>query len=149
MAFAKKRVTEPGHPVAVIAGITGRRTTMEAGGPARRSRMANGTRHRVVARVLLVGLLCGVMGWAATEAMAVPAAAEVDINAEQRFLIEQLTADKAITVARERRLADSAQEELYKQLEAKDRAQRAAEARASGNAAELARVRKARDQIAR
>ena len=103
MASAKKRVTEPGPSVAVILGITGeprgrrrigRRATVEVGRPAWSGSMANGTRHRVVARVIFVGLLCGVMGWAATKVMAAPAAAGVDINAEQRFLIEQLTADK-------------------------------------------------------
>ena len=52
-------------------------------------------------------------------------------------------------MARERRLAADDQGALYKQLEAKDRALRAAELRVAGNAAELARVRVERDRIAR
>jgi hypothetical protein len=94
-------------------------------------------------------VVCGVIGLAATGTAAQPVTAGVDLNAKQRSLIEQLTADKAITVARERRIADADQEALYQQLKAKDRELRVAEAKAAGHAAELARVRKARDQIAR
>jgi hypothetical protein len=97
---------------------------------------------------MLVGFLGGAICWLATDATANPGMASVDLNADQRSLVAQLTAERAITLANERRLADAAQDELYKQLAAKDRAQRAAEARAAGNAAELARVRKARDEIA-
>ncbi len=104
---------------------------------------------RVVARALLVGFLGGAICWRATDATANPGVVIVDLNADQRSLVAQLTAERAITLANERRLADAAQAELYKQLAAKDRAQRAAEARAAGNAAELARVRKARDEIAK
>lgn len=82
-------------------------------------------------------------------AMAGPAGAAIDVDADRRFLIEQLTAERAITVARERRLADIEQEQLLELLRAKDRALREAQARAIGNAEELARVRKARDEIAR
>src|SRR5262249_38862891 len=64
-------------------------------------------------------------------------------------LVIQLTAERAVTLAREHRLADEAQQRFYEQLAAKDQALRAAQARAAGNAAELARVRKARDEIAR
>jgi tetratricopeptide (TPR) repeat protein len=73
----------------------------------------------------------------------------VDINAGQRALIEQLIADKAITLATARREAYEDRAKLSKDLDAKHRALRAAVARESGNAAELARVRKERDEIAR
>jgi tetratricopeptide (TPR) repeat protein len=102
----------------------------------------------VVVRVVVVGIVCGAMGWAAAQPIAGRAAAGVDVDAERRFLIDQLTADKAITLATARRIADAKQEELHRKLQARDRALRAAEVRASGNAAELARIRKARDQIA-
>lgn len=72
-----------------------------------------------------------------------------DLNADTRALVAQLTAERAITLAKERRLADGAQEELYHQLAAKDRALRAARAQATGNAAERERARKERDEIAR
>jgi hypothetical protein len=113
--------------------------------------MANGTWNRVVARALLVGFLCGVLGLAVTKAMAAPiaAGAPVDLNADQRALIEQLIADKAITLATARREAYEDRAKLSKDLDAKHRALRAAVARESGNAAELARVRKERDEIAR
>ena len=94
---------------------------------------------------LLVGLL-----WALQlTAGAQPAAVQVDLNADQRSLVLQLTAERAVTLAREHRLADEAQERFYQQLAAKDQALRAAQARAAGQAAELAQVRKARDEIAR
>jgi hypothetical protein len=96
--------------------------------------------------VLAVGILGGVMGWPVPEALAGPPG---DLDAESRRLIERLTADKALAIARERRLAASAQEARYRQLEDMDRALRAAEARAAGNAAELARVSRERDGIAR
>jgi hypothetical protein len=54
----------------------------------------------ISARILIAALLCGVIGLTAT-ALAAPSAASVDLNAEQRALIAQLTADKAITVALE------------------------------------------------
>jgi len=102
---------------------------------------------RVVVRMVVVGFVCGAMGWAAAQPIAGRAAAGMDVEAERRFLIDQLTADKAITLATARRIADAKQEELHRQLQARDRALRAAEARAAGNAAELVRIRKARDQI--
>ena len=103
-----------------------------------------------MSRTLLVGFLCGVVGVSATmESVAGPATTVVDPTAEQRFVIEQLTADKAMTVANERRIADAKQNQLYEQLQAKDRELRVAQGRAAGNAAELTRVRKARDEIAK
>jgi len=84
----------------------------------------------------------------AVVAMADPAAGG-DLNADTRALVAQLTAERAITLAKERRLADAAQEELYRQLAAKDLALRAAKDLAAGNAAERDRMRKARDEIAR
>lgn len=66
--------------------------------------------NRVVVRMVVVGLVCGVMGWAA-EVIAGPTAAGVDPDAERRVLIDQLTADKAITLATARRIADAKQEE--------------------------------------
>src|SRR5689334_17068767 len=102
---------------------------------------------RISARIRIAALLCGVIGLTAT-ALAAPSAASVDLNAEQRDLVAQLTVDKAITVARERRIAEADQEKLYKQLKVKDHALRVAERRAAGNAAKLAEVRRARDQIA-
>jgi hypothetical protein len=108
--------------------------------------MASRTWNRVVARALLLCVLCAAIG---LPAHAVKAAPAVDLNADQRALIEQLTADKALAVARERRIAADEQETLNRELDAQDRKLRAAEARASGNAAELAQVRKERDRIAR
>jgi hypothetical protein len=108
--------------------------------------MASRTWNRVVARTLLLGVLCAAIGLPASAVMAAPA---VDLNADQRALIEQLTADKALAVARERRIAADEQEALNRELDAQDRKLRAADARASGNAAGLARVRKERDRIAR
>jgi hypothetical protein len=103
-----------------------------------------------MSRTLLVGFLCGVVGLSATtEAVAGPATTVVDPTAEQRFVIEQLTADKAMTVANERRIADAKQNQLYEQLQAKDRELGVAQGRAAGNAAELTRVRKARNEIAK
>ncbi len=104
--------------------------------------------RRCVGQMLLAAMLCGAAVPAPSVAHAQPAAAE-DLNAEQRSLIEQLTADKAMSVARERRLADEAQERLYAVLATKDRALRAAEVRAKGRAAELARLRRERDGITR
>jgi hypothetical protein len=52
-------------------------------------------------------------------------------------------------VARERRIADADQEALHRQLDAKDRELRAAESKAAGSEAKLARVRKARDALAK
>ncbi|HEX3475849.1 MAG TPA: hypothetical protein VHT91_12575 [Kofleriaceae bacterium] len=104
--------------------------------------------NEIVVRMVVVGLVCAAMGRAAAQPTAGRAVAGVDSDAERRFLIDQLTADKAITLATARRIADAKQEELHRQLQARDRALRAAEGRASGNAAELARVRKAREQIA-
>jgi hypothetical protein len=100
-----------------------------------------------VARALRLAALTGVLGWAVA-VMANPSAS-VDLNTDQRALVAQLTAERAITLANERRLADAAQDELYKRLKDKDRALRAAQARANGNANELDRVRKERDEIAR
>jgi Tetratricopeptide repeat len=112
--------------------------------------MAHRTWTRVMSRMLLVGFLCGVVGVSTTtEAVAGPAATVIDPTAEQRFVIEQLTADKAMTVANERRIADARQNQLYEQLQATDRELRVAQGRAAGHAAALARVRKARDEIAK
>jgi hypothetical protein len=41
-----------------------------------------------------------------------------DLNADTRALVAQLTAERAITLAKERRLADAAQEELSRRLAA-------------------------------
>src|SRR3954463_10906714 len=102
-------------------------------------------RKGLLTGALLVGLL-----WALqVTAGAQPAAVQVDLNADQRSLVIQLTAERAVTLAREHRLADEAQERFYEQLAAKDQALRSAQARAAGNAADLSRVRKARDEIAR
>lgn len=60
--------------------------------------MANGTWNRVVARALVLGLLCGVMGLVAPAAMAAPAA---DLNAEQRSLIWKLSDRKLLREALE------------------------------------------------
>ncbi|HEX7942083.1 MAG TPA: hypothetical protein VF488_09775 [Gemmatimonadaceae bacterium] len=84
----------------------------------------------------------------AVVAVADPAAGG-DLNADTRALVAQLTAERAITLAKERRLADAAQEELSRRLAAQDLARRAAEAKAAGNAAALLQARKARDEIAR
>ena len=98
-----------------------------------------------LAGVLQVGVL-----WALQVTTgAQPAAVQVDLNADQRSLVIQLTAERAVTLAREHRLADVAQQRFYEQVTAKDQALRAAQARAAGKAAELARVREARDEIAR
>jgi hypothetical protein len=98
-------------------------------------------------RTLLVGAVLGAMGTAPVAVAAPPATAAV-ADAESRLLVEQLVADKAITVARERRLAEADEEELLAALATKDQALRAAEAEAVGREAELSRVRKARDRIA-
>jgi len=58
------------------------------------------------------------------------AAVQVDLNADQCSLVIQLTAERAVTLAREHRLADEAQERYYEQLEAKDQALRASQTRA-------------------
>jgi len=111
--------------------------------------MAGGMWGRVVARALLVGLLSGVLGGSASDAGADPGVATVDLNADARSLVARLLAERAITLANARGQADAAQDELYKQLNDKDRALRAAQAKAAGNAAALARARKDRDEIAR
>ena len=80
--------------------------------------MTHSAGNRISAQILMAVLLCGVIGRPAT-AQPGPIAASVDLNAEQRALIAQLTADKAITVARERRIAEADQERLYEQLKAK------------------------------
>jgi chromosome segregation ATPase len=84
----------------------------------------------------------------AVVAVADPAAGG-DLNADKRALVAQLTAERAITLARERRLADAALEELSRRLAAQDLARRAAEAKAADNAAALRQARKARGEIAR
>jgi hypothetical protein len=115
---------------------------------ARNARRARGRRGLAMVRLLrALLLLCAFTG--TLNAVADPSGARVDLNADQRALVAQLTAERAITLANERRLADAAQEALYGQLVAKDRELRAVQARAAGNAAELGRVRRARDQIAR
>ena len=91
--------------------------------------------------------LCGLIAMVAT-GLAAPSAAGVDLNAEQRALIAQLTADKAITIARERKLAEADQEKLYEQLKVKDQALRVAGRRAAGNASKLAELRRSRGRIA-
>ncbi|TMQ27520.1 MAG: hypothetical protein E6J90_02440, partial [Deltaproteobacteria bacterium] len=101
----------------------------------------------VVTRALRVVVVIAALSGAVI-AVADPTA-EGDLNADKRALVAQLTAERAITLARERRLADAAQEELYHRLAVKDRALRVAEAKAAGNAAERDQARKARDEIAR
>jgi hypothetical protein len=110
--------------------------------------MPQGARSKLAVGAVIAGVLCGPLGGTTPEASAGPASVGADLNAEQRALIEQLTADKAIAIARERRLVEADEEKLYDELQAKDRAQRVAERHASGNAAELARIRRIRDQIA-
>lgn len=88
---------------------------------------------RVVAWMLLVALLCSVTGWVTTVSSAVQSGAALNLCADQWFLLEQLIADKAITVAHERRLADIEQEKIYAQLQAIQAAE--------------AHVRRTRDQI--
>jgi tetratricopeptide (TPR) repeat protein len=110
--------------------------------------MTYNARNRISVRILIAALIGGVLGLTAA-AQPAPVAVGIDLNAEQRVLIAQLTADKAITVARERRIAEADQEKLYEQLKVKDQALRVAKRQAAGNAAELAEVRKARGQIAR
>jgi len=105
------------------------------------------TGNRISTRRLIAASLCGVIASTAA-AQPAPVAGAVDLNSEQRVLIAQLTADKAITVARERRIAAADQLTLCEQLKVKGQKVRAAERRASGNAARTAEVRKARDQIA-
>jgi hypothetical protein len=95
----------------------------------------------------VVVLLCAISG--SRDATADASGAHMDLNADQRALVAQLTAERALTLANERRLADAAQEALYGQLAAKDRELRAAQVRAAGNIAELNRVRQARDEITR
>lgn len=104
------------------------------------------TRTKVLFRTFATFL--GSMIWLSA-ARAAPPITGGDFNVEQRLLIAQLTADKAIMVARERRMAAADQEKVYEQLKIKDRALRAAERRATGNAAKLAELRKAREQVAR
>jgi hypothetical protein len=108
-----------------------------------------GMRYSVVVRALIVSLVCAVVCWSTRDARADSGAAAADPDADRRALVLRLTAERAITLASARGLADNAQDELYRQLEVKDRELRAALSRASGNATELARVRKARDEIAR
>jgi len=98
--------------------------------------------------MLIAALLAGAIGSTAV-AQPAPVVAAVDLNAEQRALVAQLTADKAITVARERGIAAADQQKLYEQLNVKDQALREAERWAAGNASKLAEVRKARDRIAK
>jgi Flp pilus assembly protein TadD len=111
--------------------------------------MAGGVWNRVVVRALLVGLLGGALVGAARDAHAAPSAEAVDLNADTRSLVAQLTAERALTLANARGQADAAQDELYKQLNDKDRALRAAQARAAHNAAALAQARKDRAELAR
>lgn len=111
--------------------------------------MTGGMWSRVVARALLVALLGGALGGSASDARADSGVATVDLNTDVRSLVAQLTAERAITLANARGQADAAQDELYKQLNDKDRALRSAQAKAAGNAAALALARKDRDEIAR
>jgi len=108
---------------------------------------SNEARNLFATRMLLAALLGGVLVLT-TNAWAAPLAADADLNTEQRALVAQLTADKAITVARERQIAATDQDRLYEQLKNKDQALQLAERRAAGNAARLAELRKAREQIA-
>jgi len=110
--------------------------------------MAGDMWSRITMRALLVGL-SGALGWSASDASADPGVAMVDLNADVRSLIAQLMAERAITLANARGQADAAQDELYKRLNDKDRALRAAQAKAAGNAAALAKARKDRDEVAR
>ena len=102
-------------------------------------------------RWLVVSILSVVsaIGVPADPAIASPDTTGAAASAERWRLVVELTAERALTLARERRLAERAQTELFDQLQAADRAARSAAARAAGNAAELARVRRARDTIAR
>src|SRR5262245_20679826 len=104
--------------------------------------MARRSWNRVARGALLLGSWCLLVAIAG-------AAPGVDLNAEQRALVWKLTADKALAVANERRLAIEEQAALNRRLDEQDRKLRAAEQRARGNRAELARIREERDQIAR
>ena len=81
-------------------------------------------RKGALAGALLVGWLWALRVTAGAE----PAAGQVDLNADQRSLVIQLTAERAVTLAREHRLADEAQKRFYEQLAAKDQALRASQA---------------------
>ena len=111
--------------------------------------VVGGMRYIDVVRALLVSFVCAAVCWPNADARADSGAATPDLEADRRAIVVRLTAERAITLASARGLADAAQDELYRQLEVKDRALRAALSRAAGNAAELARVRQARDEIAR
>ena len=76
--------------------------------------MSTRTWHKHVARLLFLGVLCGATGLVTPAAMAAPAVA---LNAEQRALIWKLTADKALAVANERRLAAEEQAALNQRLD--------------------------------
>jgi tetratricopeptide (TPR) repeat protein len=102
-------------------------------------------RQCLLVGALLVGSWWAILGAAGAQ----PAVIQVDLNADQRSLVIQLTAERAVTLIREHRRADEAQERFYERLAAKDQALRVSQVHAAGNAAELARVRKARDEIAR
>ena len=99
-----------------------------------------------MARTLLLGVLCAAIGLSVPAVMAQPT---VDLNADQRALIEQLTADKALAVARERRIAADEQEALNRRLDEQDRALRVTEAKVAVYAVTLAQVRRDRDRIAK
>src|SRR5436190_14394305 len=114
-----------------------------------RSSMTNRMWDRIVAQALLVSVACAAIGWPKMDVRADSGVAMMDLDADRRAIVLRLTAERAITLASARGLADAAQDELYHQLEIKDRALRAALTRAAGNAAELARVRQARDEIAK
>src|SRR5262249_35446745 len=126
------------HDISRCVAYSGR------GAEGRRS-MANGTWTRGVARALAMGVMCSVLGVAAPAARAAP---EPDLNVEMRAVVAKLTADKALAVANAHTIAAIEQEALNRQLEEKDRKLRDAEARAAGNKAEVARIRKDRDAIA-
>ncbi len=79
--------------------------------------MANGNWTCVVARALFLIALCGVLGLAAPPALAAPE----DLNAEMRAVVAKLTADKALAVANERRIAAYEQEALNRSREPFDR----------------------------
>jgi tetratricopeptide (TPR) repeat protein len=106
--------------------------------------VVKGTWSKIVARAFVQGVLCVVMVLSAP-AVAAPA----DLDTDQRALIDKLTADRALAVANERRIAADEQAALNDGLEAQDRAMRAAASKAAGDAAKLAQLRKQRDGIAR
>jgi hypothetical protein len=101
--------------------------------------------NEYMARPLAIGVLF-MMVRLTTAVVAQPSA---DLDPDRRAVVAKLTADRALAIANERRIAADEYARLNRRLEERDRALRATAARSAGDAAKLHRIRDQRDEIAR